>query len=114
MNKCINSYIFITNKECKNWRLRDGPSLLSQRYVATLELRFIVGYEQLIVQLVNIIQVGTVVLLSPLISGIINRLKAMIESKHGPSILQPYYDLSKLLKKEVVVPQRFLNLFALI
>ncbi|MFY9873826.1 MAG: NADH-quinone oxidoreductase subunit H [Candidatus Nitrosopolaris sp.] len=106
MNKCINSYIFITNKECKNWRLRDGPSLLSQRYVATLELRFIVGYEQLIVQLVNIIQVGTVVLLSPLISGIINRLKAMIESKHGPSILQPYYDLSKLLKKEVVVPQR--------
>jgi len=63
-------------------------------------------YEQINVQLVNIIQIGTVILLSPLISGIINRLKAMIESKHGPSIFQPYYDLSKLLKKEVVVPER--------
>jgi formate hydrogenlyase subunit 4 len=30
----------------------------------------------------------------------------MIESKHGASIFQPYYDLSKLLKKEVVVPER--------
>jgi hypothetical protein len=44
------------DKECKNWRLRDGPSLLSQRYVATLELIFIVGYEQLILQIVNIIR----------------------------------------------------------
>jgi len=50
--------------------------------------------------------VGTVVLLSPLIAGIINRLKAMVESKHGPPIFQPYYDLAKLLKKEVVVPER--------
>jgi formate hydrogenlyase subunit 4 len=58
------------------------------------------------VQVINIIQVGTVILLSPLIPGIIFRLKAMIESKHGPSIFQPYYDLSKLLKKEVVVPER--------
>lgn len=58
------------------------------------------------VQVINIIQVGTVILLSPLIPGIIIRLKAMIESKHGPSIFQPYYDLSKLLKKEVVVPER--------
>ena len=30
----------------------------------------------------------------------------MIESKHGPSIFQPYYDLAKLLRKEVVVPER--------
>lgn len=62
--------------------------------------------EQIATQTINIIQVGTVLLLSPLISGIINRLKAMIESKHGASIFQPYYDLSKLLKKEVVVPER--------
>jgi formate hydrogenlyase subunit 4 len=57
-------------------------------------------------QLINVTQVGTVILLSPLIAGLINRLKAIVESKHGPSILQPYYDLSKLLKKEVVVPER--------
>jgi formate hydrogenlyase subunit 4 len=41
---------------------------------------------QLTLQLINIVQVGTVLLLSPLISGIINRLKAMVESKHGPSV----------------------------
>ncbi len=62
-------------------------------------------------QIINIIQVGTVMFLSPLIAGIINRLKAMIESKHGPSIFQPYYDLSKLLKKEVVVPERSSSIF---
>ncbi|MFZ0514071.1 MAG: NADH-quinone oxidoreductase subunit H [Candidatus Nitrosopolaris sp.] len=62
--------------------------------------------DEIAVQVINIIQVGTVILLSPLISGIINRLKAMIESKHGASIFQPYYDLSKLLNKEVVVPER--------
>lgn len=62
-------------------------------------------------QIINIIQVGTVMFLSPLISGIINRLKSMVESKHGPPILQAYYDLSKLLKKEVVVPERSSALF---
>lgn len=62
--------------------------------------------DEIAIQVINIIQVSTVILLSPLISGIINRLKAMIESKHGASIFQPYYDLSKLLKKEVVVPER--------
>lgn len=60
--------------------------------------------DQLTLQLINVIQVCAVVFLSPLVSGIINRLKARVESKHGPSIFQPYYDLWKLLKKEVVVP----------
>ena len=67
----------------------------------------------LTLQLINIIQVGTVLLLSPLVAGIINRLKAMIESKHGPSIFQPYYDLSKLFKKEVVLPERSSTIFIL-
>lgn len=67
----------------------------------------------LILQLINVIQVGTVLLLSPLIAGIINRLKAIIESRHGPSIFQSYYDLSKLFKKEVVVPERSSIIFIL-
>lgn len=62
--------------------------------------------DQLTLQAINVIQVGTVLLLSPLIAGIINRLKAVIESKHGPPLLQPYYDLAKLFRKEVVVPER--------
>ncbi len=64
-------------------------------------------------QLINIIQIGTVLFLSPLIAGIINRLKSMIESKHGPSIFQPYYDLSKLLRKEVVVPEKSSSFFVI-
>ena len=62
--------------------------------------------DQLTLQTINVIQVGTVLLLSPLIAGIINRLKAIIESKHGPPVLQPYYDLAKLFRKETVVPDR--------
>lgn len=69
--------------------------------------------DQLTSQTINLIQVGTVLLLSPLTAGIINRLKAMVESKHGPSVFQPYYDLAKLFRKEVVVPERSSTFFVL-
>jgi formate hydrogenlyase subunit 4 len=62
--------------------------------------------DEITLQIINVIQVGSVLFLSPLVAGIINRLKAMIESRHGPSIFQAYYDLGKLFKKEVVVPER--------
>jgi formate hydrogenlyase subunit 4 len=68
---------------------------------------------EITLQLINVIQVGTVLLLSPLVAGIINRLKATIESRRGPSIFQPYYDLSKLFRKEVVVPERSSIIFIL-
>ncbi|BFH74236.1 respiratory chain complex I subunit 1 family protein [Sulfurisphaera javensis] len=51
----------------------------------------------------TIIQVFGVVLLSPLYSGILDKLKANIASRKGPSIFQPYYDIFKLLKKETVI-----------
>lgn len=69
--------------------------------------------DQITLQIINVIQVGTVLLLSPLVAGIINRLKAMVESRHGPSVFQLYYDLSKLFKKEVVVPERASLIFVL-
>lgn len=69
--------------------------------------------DQLTLQAINVIQVGTVLVLSPLIGGIINRLKAIVESKHGPPVLQPYYDLAKLFRKEVVVPERASAFFVL-
>jgi formate hydrogenlyase subunit 4 len=69
--------------------------------------------DQVTLQAINFIQVGTVILLSPLVTGIINRLKAVVESKHGPSLFQPYYDLAKLLRKEVVVPERSSSFFIL-
>lgn len=41
-----------------------------------------------------------VLLLSPLLEGVIRKLKARIHSRQGPPIIQPYLDLLKLLGKE--------------
>ena len=51
----------------------------------------------------NVLQVLTVLLLSPLIGGVLSRLKEIIQSKRGPSIFQPYRDLWKLFHKDEVV-----------
>ncbi len=53
----------------------------------------------------SILQLVYVILLSPLIAGILAKIKERIESKQGPSVFQPYYDLFKLLKKESLVPK---------
>ncbi len=46
-----------------------------------------------------------VVAFSPLMVGIFNKLCERFESKKGPSILQPYYDLYKLFHKQSVIPR---------
>ena len=51
----------------------------------------------------QVIAVLTVVALSPLLKGVIEYLKAQVQSRRGPSPLQPYYDLLKLLGKERTV-----------
>jgi len=51
----------------------------------------------------NVIQVLVVMLFSPLIKGVLNRLKEIVQSKRGPSIFQPYRDLWKLFHKNEVV-----------
>ncbi|AEB94909.1 respiratory chain complex I subunit 1 family protein [Metallosphaera cuprina] len=53
----------------------------------------------------TIIQVLGVILLSPLYVGILERIKALIEGRRGPSIFQPYFDLLKLSKKEMSIPR---------
>jgi formate hydrogenlyase subunit 4 len=54
---------------------------------------------------VNGLQAAAVVLLAPLFAGIYARARAWLESRHGPSILQPYYDLAKYLRKETILPR---------
>jgi formate hydrogenlyase subunit 4 len=44
-----------------------------------------------------------IALFSPLIQGIIKKLKARMQGRVGPGIFQPYYDLIRLMKKEMVV-----------
>ncbi len=55
--------------------------------------------------LFNLIQVLTVLIFAPLMSGILSRLKEMVQSKRGPSIFQPYRDLMKLFRKDEVVSE---------
>lgn len=56
-------------------------------------------------------QVLTVLLCAPLLPGVINRLKAIVQSRRGPSVFQPYYDLWKHLHKGSVVSEHASWLF---
>jgi formate hydrogenlyase subunit 4 len=48
-------------------------------------------------------QLLLVLTFAPLVTGIIRKMKARFQRRRGASILQPYYDLAKLMGKEVVV-----------
>jgi formate hydrogenlyase subunit 4/hydrogenase-4 membrane subunit HyfE len=53
---------------------------------------------------IQVLQVVSVLVLGPLVSGVIARGEAIVQQRHGPRILQPYYDVLKLLRKETVLP----------
>ncbi len=55
--------------------------------------------------LYSFIEIVYVLLAAPLIIGVLRSLEERIESKQGPSIFQPYYDLIKLFHKESIVPE---------
>jgi len=60
----------------------------------------------------TLIQLLLVLALSPLISGIIKTLKARLQMRQGPDIFQPYRNLSKLLRKGMVIPNTASWIFA--
>ena len=49
------------------------------------------------------VQLLVVLLLAPLVNGIIKKVKALSQKRKGPPILQLYFDIYKLLKKDTVV-----------
>ena len=53
---------------------------------------------------IQFFQVGTVLFLSPLVTGVIARGEAIVQMRRGPRLLQPYYDIAKLFRKETVLP----------
>ncbi len=57
------------------------------------------------------LQLLYILLLAPLVFGILAKIEERIESKKGPSIFQPYYDLAKLFRKGVLVPSHSSPLF---
>jgi formate hydrogenlyase subunit 4 len=48
-------------------------------------------------------QMLLVLLVAPLITGLVRKMKARLLRRRGPPILQPYRDLIRLLRKEVVL-----------
>ena len=52
---------------------------------------------------VGLIQVLVILALAPLLTGIIRKTKARTQKRIGASILQPYYDILKLVRKDQVV-----------
>jgi formate hydrogenlyase subunit 4 len=50
-----------------------------------------------------VIQSAVILLLAPLVSGIINKIKALTQKRKGAPIFQMYFDLFKLLRKTSVV-----------
>ncbi|SHI06101.1 respiratory chain complex I subunit 1 family protein [Pollutimonas bauzanensis] len=55
--------------------------------------------------LLQIAQVATVLLLSPLLQGLILQWEERVQRAQGPGIFQPYRDLWKLFHKQQVVPE---------
>ncbi|MGA2192032.1 MAG: NADH-quinone oxidoreductase subunit H [Nitrospirota bacterium] len=51
------------------------------------------------------LQFISILVLSPLAQGIIKKIKAQCQGRVGPGIFQPYYDLARLFKKDMVIPR---------
>ncbi|MGI8450320.1 MAG: respiratory chain complex I subunit 1 family protein [Streptosporangiaceae bacterium] len=49
--------------------------------------------------IIQVLQSLVVLMLAPLYAGVITRAEAVVTSRRGPSVLQPYRDLAKLLRK---------------
>ncbi len=52
---------------------------------------------------IGVVQAAGIVALAPLLTGVMRKVKARTQKRMGASVLQPYYDLAKLLKKDEVV-----------
>jgi formate hydrogenlyase subunit 4 len=66
-----------------------------------------------------VLNVGLVFLVAPLCQGVLRKVTARVQSRQGPPLLQPYFDLLKLLGKEDIESgqspfmQRFAAYFSL-
>ena len=61
--------------------------------------------------LVQGIQMLLVLLLAPLLTGVVRKAKARLLLRRGPSVIQPYRDLLRLLRKEVTLARNASWLF---
>lgn len=52
----------------------------------------------------SLVQIVLLLAIAPLVSGVIKLLKARLQTRRGPGVLQPYRDLHKLFRKGMVIP----------
>jgi formate hydrogenlyase subunit 4 len=56
------------------------------------------------IPVIQLLQVLTVALGAPWVMGVIGRVEARLQGRRGTRVLQPYYDLAKLCRKEALAP----------
>jgi formate hydrogenlyase subunit 4 len=54
---------------------------------------------------IQAVQVATVAVGAPWLSGFIAKVEARMQGRRGPRVCQPYYDLAKLFRKESLAPE---------
>jgi formate hydrogenlyase subunit 4 len=59
-------------------------------------------------------QMALVLLLAPGLTGLVRKVKAQLLRRRGPPVLQPYRDLAKLVRKEVVLADNASWLFRVV
>ena len=50
-------------------------------------------------------QTALLLLLAPLLSGLIKNWKAKLQNRRGAPVWQPYFDLAKFLRKDMVISE---------
>lgn len=63
---------------------------------------------------IQVSQMLLVLLLSPLLTGLVRKVKARLLRRQGPPLLQPYRDLMRLARKEAVVAESASWLFRIV
>jgi formate hydrogenlyase subunit 4 len=58
-------------------------------------------------------QTALLLLLAPLLSGLIKNWKAKLQNRRGPRIWQPYYDLFKFMRKDMILSEHASPIFSM-
>jgi formate hydrogenlyase subunit 4 len=79
-------------------------ALSAERSAASAVIRRVDGMIQILIAIFNsLMHIALLVAMPPLLLGVINRTKAWFAGRDGPPLLQPYFDLLRLMRKGMVI-----------
>lgn len=61
--------------------------------------------------LIQVLQVLTVLVAAPFVSGFTATVEARLQGRRGPNVIQPYRDLAKAFRKETLMPRQASGFF---